>query len=85
MHRFIPGFYERAYRRNSFIGHEDHIAGKGIKSLNHLQSGAQIHSFALKNLGKPQKVHAWQLTKVRNKKEVIAEARKEGKTVHFAS
>ena len=26
-----------------------------------------------------------QLTKVRNKKEVIAEARKEGKTVHFAS
>ena len=26
-----------------------------------------------------------QLTKVRNKREVIAEARKEGKTVHFAS
>ena len=28
---------------------------------------------------------AWQLTKVRNKKEVIGEARKEGKIVHFAS
>ena len=27
----------------------------------------------------------WQLTKVRNKKEVIAEARNEGRTVHFAS
>ena len=28
---------------------------------------------------------AWQLTKVRNKNEVIAEARNEGKTVQFAS
>ena len=32
-----------------------------------------------------EKIPAWQLTKVRNKKEVIAEARKEGKTVHFPS
>ena len=31
------------------------------------------------------KIPAWQLTKVRNKKEVIDEARKEGKTVRFAS
>ena len=30
-------------------------------------------------------IPAWQLTKVRNKNEVIAEARNEGKTVHFAS
>ena len=28
---------------------------------------------------------AWQLTKVRNKKEVIDEARKKGRKVHFAS
>ena len=34
---------------------------------------------------KLEKVLAWQLAKVRNKNEVIAEARKEGKTVHFAS
>ena len=34
---------------------------------------------------KLEKIPAWQLTKVRNRKEVIAEARKEGKTVHFAS
>ena len=27
----------------------------------------------------------WQLTKVRNKNEVIDEAMKEGKTLHFAS
>ena len=32
-----------------------------------------------------EKVLAWHPTKVRNKKEVIAEARNEGKTVHFAS
>ena len=34
---------------------------------------------------KLEKIQAWQLTKVRNKREVIAEARNEGKTVHFAS
>ena len=31
------------------------------------------------------KIPAWQLTKVRSKKEVIGEARKEGKTVAFAA
>ena len=34
---------------------------------------------------KLEKIRAWRLTKVRNKKEVIDEARKEGKTVYFAS
>ena len=34
---------------------------------------------------KIEKISAWQLTKVRNKKEVINEAREEGKTVYFAS
>ena len=34
---------------------------------------------------KLEKIPAWQMTKVRNKKEVIAEARNEGRTVHFAS
>ena len=32
-----------------------------------------------------EKILAWQLTKVRNKKEVIEEARNEGRKVHFAS
>ena len=32
-----------------------------------------------------KKIPAWQLTEVRNKKEVIAKARNEGKTLHFAS
>ena len=32
-----------------------------------------------------EKIPAWQLTKVRNKKEAIEEARNEGRIVHFAS
>ena len=36
-------------------------------------------------MGKLDKIPAWQMTKVRNKKDVIAEARNEGRTVHFAS
>ena len=32
-----------------------------------------------------EKILAWLLTRVRNKSEVIAEARNEGHTVHFAS
>ena len=34
---------------------------------------------------KLEKIPAWQLTKVGHKNEVIAEARNEGRTVHFAS
>ena len=36
-------------------------------------------------MGKLEKILAWQLTKVSNKKEVIAEARNRGRKVHFAS
>ena len=38
-----------------------------------------------KEWGKLKKIPAWQLTKVRSKNGVTAEARSEGKTVHFAS
>ena len=77
--------------------HEDHVAGKGIKSLNHYNL---VHKFIPmpqsmkipeakaavdKDWEKLEEILAWQLTKVRIKKEVIDEARKEGKTVHFAS
>ena len=77
--------------------HEDHIAWKGINSLNHYNL---VHEFvpmpkAMKipdakaavdtEWSKLEKIPAWQLTKVRNETEVIDEARKEGKTVHFAS
>ena len=39
----------------------------------------------IKEWEKLEKIPAWQLTKVRNKTVVIAEARNKGKTVHFAS
>ena len=34
-------------------------------------------------MGKMEKISAWQLTKVRNKKEVIEEARNKGRKVHL--
>ena len=36
-------------------------------------------------MGKLEKISAWNLTKVRSKKEVIDEARTKGAKVHFAS
>ena len=73
--------------------HEDHIAGKRINSLNHYNL---VHKFIpmlkqrkyrkqKQQWTKNGKNSAWQRTKVRNKKEVIDDAKKESKTVHFAS
>ena len=77
--------------------HEDHIAGKGENSLQHYNL---VHKFILmlqamkipavkaavdKEWEKLEKISAWNLTKVRSKKEVIDEARTSGATVHFAS
>ena len=46
----------------------------------------QKNSQETQNLMKfPEKTPAWHLTKVRNKKEVIDEARNNGRKVHFAS
>ena len=36
-------------------------------------------------MGKLERISAWQLTKVRNKKDVIEEARNKGIEVHVAS
>ena len=77
--------------------HEDHIAGKGENSLQHYNL---VHKFIPmpqamkipaakaavdKEWGKLEKISAWNLTKVRSKKDVIDEARTTGATVHFAS
>ena len=60
---------------NSLPTHqEDHIAGKGENSLQHYNL---VHKFV--------PISAWNLTRVRSKKEVIDEARSSGSTVHFAS
>ena len=77
--------------------HEDHITGKGDNSLQHYNL---VHKFipmpqAMKipaakaavdmEWEKLEKISAWNLTKIRNKKQVIDEARTSGAKVHFAS
>ena len=77
--------------------HEDHIAGKGDNSLQHYNL---VHKFIFmlqamkipaaktavdKEWEKLEKISAWNLTKVRNKSEVIDKARTSGAKVHFAS
>ena len=77
--------------------HEDHIAAKGINSLSHYNL---VHKFipmpqafkipyakaaVEKEWKKLKKIPTWQLTKVRYKKEVIEEARDNGRKVHFTS
>ena len=64
--------------------HEDHIAGKGENSLQHYNL---VHKFIPmpKEWEKLEKFSAWNLTKVKSKKQVIDEARTAGATVHFAS
>ena len=77
--------------------HQDHIAGKGENSLRRYNL---VHKFipmpqAIKipaakaavdnEWEKLEKISAWNLTKVRSKKEVIDEAKMSGATVHFAS
>ena len=77
--------------------HEDHIAEKGNNSLQHYNL---VHKFTPmpqamkipaakgavdKEWEKLEKIPAWDLTKVRNKSEVIDEARTKGAKVHFAS
>ena len=77
--------------------HEDHIAGRGENSLQHYNL---VHKFVPmpqatkipaskaavdKEWEKLEKLSAWNLTKVRSKKEVIEEARTSGATVYFAS
>ena len=77
--------------------HEDHIAGKGDNSLLHYNL---VHKFILmpqamkipaakaavdKEWEKLEKIPVWQVAQVRNKNEVIDEARTKGAKVHFAS
>ena len=77
--------------------HEDHFAGTGDNSLQHYNL---VHKFIPmaqamkipaakaavdKEWEKLEKISAWDLTKVRSKKQVIDEARTSGATVHFAS
>ena len=77
--------------------HEEHIAGKGENSLLHYNL---VHKFIPmrhamkipdakaavdKEWEKVETLPAWQLEKVKSKKEVIKEAQKNNNKVHFAS
>ena len=90
--------YTRLRMGESLLNHhEDHIAGKADNSLQH---NNLVHSIIPmsqamkipaekgevdKELEKLEKIPAWDLTKVRSKKEVIDEARTKGAKVHLAS
>ena len=77
--------------------HEDHIAGNGDTSLQHynlvqkfipMPQAMKIPAAKAavdKEWEKLEKILAWDLTKVRSKKEVIDEARTKGAKGHFAS
>ena len=93
-----PSEYTRLRMGNSIPhNHEDHIAGKGDNSQQHYN---MMHKFIPlpqtlkipaakpsvdKEWEKLEKISAWNLTKVRSKKEVIDEARTKGAKVHFPS
>ena len=65
--------------------HEDHVAGKGEISL-HMPQALKIppaKAAVDKEWAKLEKISAWNLTKVKSKKEVIDEARTSGAKVHF--
>ena len=77
--------------------HEDHFAGRGSNSLQHynlvhkvipMRQAMKIPAAKAavdKEWEKFEKIPPWDITKVRNKSEVIDEARMKGAKVHFAS
>ena len=77
--------------------HQDRIAGKGENSLQHYNiwftnlflfqpmKNPAAKAAVDKEWEKLEKFSAWNLRKVRSKKEVIDEARTSGATVHCAS
>ena len=90
--------YEDCVWENSVpTHHEDHIARKGDNSLQHCNLGHNFISMPQamkipaakaavdKEWETLETISAWNLTKVRSKKEVIDDARTKGAKVHFAS
>ena len=77
--------------------HEDHVAAKGIQFLQHYNlvhrtipmpramKMPAAKAAVDKEWEKLEKISAWQLTKVRNKSDVIDDARSTQVKVHFAS
>ena len=98
MHRRSRRICEKGFGRNSKQRSRRPHCRERNQLVEPLQSRAQVSSYACSNentrcesssgqrMGKTQEnIGALQLTKVKNKMEVLDEARNEGKTVHFAS
>ena len=99
-HACIVDADESTTPRPEGVGHKPHQDHITAKRMNSIIPYSFVHKFipmpqALKIPGakaavekerrKLERIPAWQLTKVRNKKEVIAEARNKGRKVHIAS
>ena len=100
MHACIVEAHESTRKRLESClpkGHEDHIAGKGYNSTTR---DNLVHKFIPmpqamkipdakaavdKEWKKLEPIPAWQLDKVKSKKEVILEAQRDKKKVHFAT
>ena len=100
MHACIVEAHESTRKRLESClpkGHEDHIAGKKYNSTTR---DNLVHKFIPmpqammipdakaavdKEWKKPEPIPAWQLDKVKSKKEVILEAQRDKKKVHFAT
>ena len=77
--------------------HEDHIAGKGYASMSHYNLMHKLipipQAMKIPDAKAPvdkewknlETIPAWQLEKVKSKKEVILEAQRDKKKVHFAA
>ena len=91
MHPGSQWFHKTAYGRLSTESSWGQYCSKREQFTATLQVGSQIYSYASskssggQGMGKIGKIPAWDLTKVRSKKDVIDEARTSGATVHFAS
>ena len=70
-------------RGNNSLQHYNLVHNFNPMPLSHENSHSKGSSG--QGMGKIEKIPAWNLTKVRNKSEVIDEARTSGAKVHFAS
>ena len=100
MHAFVEAHESTRKRLEGILhkDHEHHIAGKGFNSSSHHALVHKFESYAQemkipdanavavdKEWEKVETLPAWQMTKVRSKREVIQEAQKEGRTDNFAT
>ena len=97
MHRGSSWVYEKAFGRALPEDHEDRIAGNWFNSSGHHNLAHKFTPMPRamkipdakapvdKEWKKLEQLSAWQVTKVKSRREVVKEAQKEQRTVHFAT